>query len=215
MTLKDKRILITAGPTWVPIDPVRVISNTASGETGILLAEKLNDRGAKVTLLLGPTGNCSLNKKIKLRRFRFFDELKKAVKCELASKKYDVVIHSSAVSDYRPVKKNAHKIVSGIRNLELRLVPTEKIIDGIKKIDSKVLLVGFKFQPGADKNSLIRGANTLMLRSGADLIVANTVKKGKYLAYIVYGGVIDGPIPKKKDLTGRLIQKIGVFPWKS
>ena len=57
--LKNKKVLITAGPTWVPIDNVRVISNTATGETGILLSEKLKNLGAKVTLLLGPT-NLSL-----------------------------------------------------------------------------------------------------------------------------------------------------------
>ena len=55
MSLKNKRILITAGPTWVAIDSVRVISNIATGETGILLAKRLSLQGAKVTLALGPS----------------------------------------------------------------------------------------------------------------------------------------------------------------
>ncbi|MBU1999188.1 MAG: phosphopantothenoylcysteine decarboxylase, partial [Candidatus Omnitrophica bacterium] len=68
--LKNKKILITAGPTWVPVDDVRVISNSASGETGILLAKRLSGQGAKVTLLLGPIGNYNPDKKIKLVLFR-------------------------------------------------------------------------------------------------------------------------------------------------
>ena len=101
MNLKNKRILITAGPTWVAIDKVRVISNIASGKTGVILAEKLNNCGAKVTLLMGPGECCCLNKKIRLVRFKFFADLKQTITRELKSNKYDVIIHSAAVSDYR------------------------------------------------------------------------------------------------------------------
>jgi len=74
--LATKSVLITAGPTWVAIDSVRVISNTATGETGTLLAERFAQQGAKVTLLLGPVSNCCLNKKIRVINFKFFDELR-------------------------------------------------------------------------------------------------------------------------------------------
>ena len=79
MDLKKKRVLITAGPTWVPVDSVRVISNTASGETGILLARQLRRIGAKPTLILGPGHDCCIDKNLNLKRFRFFDELKKII----------------------------------------------------------------------------------------------------------------------------------------
>ncbi len=139
--LKNKRILITAGPTWVPIDSVRVISNVATGETGILLAEKLNAIGAKVTFLLGPAAGVPvINKGIRTIRFRFFDELKKVLIKELSSGKYDIVIHSAAVSDYRPMEKYGAKVSSNKNSWKIRLAPTEKLIDTVKKIDDSLFL---------------------------------------------------------------------------
>ena len=73
MNLRKLRVLITAGPTWVAIDNVRVISNIATGETGKILAEKLASMGAKVTLLIGPGDLCCLKKNIRLIRFKFFE----------------------------------------------------------------------------------------------------------------------------------------------
>ena len=98
-----KKVLITAGPTWVAIDKVRVISNIASGETGILLADKLSEQGAKVTLVLGPGNdkNGIQNSRIKIIRFSFFEELRQALKKELKASRYDFIIHSAAVSGFR------------------------------------------------------------------------------------------------------------------
>ena len=129
VSLKGKRVLITAGPTWVAIDNMRVISNTASGQNGLLLAERLNRLGAKVTLLLGQVGSCSLNKRIRLVRFSFFEELKSRLQQELKTHRYDAIIQTAAVSDYRPSKILKHKIRSGIKRLRLELRPTPKIIN--------------------------------------------------------------------------------------
>ena len=209
LKLKNKRILITAGPTWVPIDNVRVISNTATGETGILLSEKLKNLGAKVTLLLGQAESCCLDKKIKLIRFRFFDELKNLIEEELKSKKYDIVIHSAAVSDYKPDKFYSYKIKSGLRGLQLKLVPTQKIIDLLKIISPHSLVVGFKFEPGANKAGFVRNAENLMQRANLDLVVANLVNKNKYLAYIIQDNKFYGPMSSKKGMTDKLINLIG------
>ena len=208
MSLKNKRILITAGPTWVSIDSVRVISNIATGETGILLAEKLQNLGARVTLLLGPADTCCLNKKIKLLRFGFFDELKDKIIQELKYKKYDIVIHSAAVSDYKPLKTYFHKIKSGIKKWRLDLIPTEKIIDVIKRIDKSIFLVGFKFEPNAAKLLLIKRARSLMCCLGSDLVVANTINQNRYTAYIVNQDKIYGPIWNRKNLAEKLIKII-------
>lgn len=207
--LKNKRILITAGPTWVPIDKVRVISNIATGKTGILLAEKLQRLGAKVTLILGPVGICCLNKKIRLIHFKFFNELKDLIKKELKFKKYDIVIHSAAVSDYRPTKIYAHKIKSGLKNLSINLVPTEKIIDLIKKINSSLFVIGFKFEPKAEKNKLIQRAKKLLLHSKLDLTVANAIERDKYEAYIINPKRIYGPLFSKENMVSKLIKVIG------
>lgn len=189
----------------MPIDKVRVISNIATGETGILLAEKLHKLGAKVTLLLGPVESCCLNKKIRLLRFKFFDELKNTLKKELRFKKYDVVIHSAAVSDYRPVKTYSQKVKSGIKNWKLNLVPTEKIIDLIRKINKNLFLIGFKFEPEADKNTLIKRAQGLFVRSKVDLAVANMIKDSRYVAYILNGKQVLGPLFNKERLVKKLI----------
>ncbi len=216
MSLKGKRILITAGPTWVPIDSVRVISNIATGQTGILLSERLRRLGAKVTLLLGPVDTCCLNNKIKLLRFRFFEELKNKIIQELKYKKYDIVIHSAAVSDYKPENVCTGKIKSGVKNLKLILAPTEKIINLIKRIDNSLILVGFKFEPQAGKNTLIKNAKELILHANLNLAVANSIDKNKYSAYILdnYNRSY-GPIFNKKGLVRKLTDLIGGDLWKN
>jgi phosphopantothenoylcysteine decarboxylase/phosphopantothenate--cysteine ligase len=166
--------LITAGPTWVPIDSVRVMSNVASGATGISVAKKLECLGAQVTLILGPAGNCCIKSGIKVLNFRFFDELKDLMFKELKSKRYDILIHSAAVSDYRPARRVSGKVNSGLKKWRLDLVPTEKIINRIRALDKNIFLVGFKFEPKAGKMRLILQARKLMQDAGADLVVANS-----------------------------------------
>jgi len=205
--LKNKKILITAGPTWVAIDSVRVISNIASGETGVILAEKLERLGAKVTLLLGPVSACCISNKIRLLPFKFFEELKEKIEKELRAHKYDILIHSAAVADYRPKKVSSGKISSGVKNLRLDLVPTEKIIKAIKKIDKDIFLVGFKFEPQAKKQVLLKEARNLMRSTGADLVVANSAKNG-YLAYLVSAVNNHGPFNTKESMSMNLIKLI-------
>jgi phosphopantothenoylcysteine decarboxylase/phosphopantothenate--cysteine ligase len=212
--LKNKRILITAGPTWVRIDKVRLISNAATGRTGILLSERLVNSGAKVTLLLGPGQYCCLDKKINLIRFKFFVELKNLIEKELKSKKYDIVIHSAAVSDYKPAKAYNYKIKSGLRSFQIKLVPTLKIIDLIKKISPDSLVVGFKFEPDAGKRLLIEKSRALMLRANLDFVVTNSIKDNKYLAYIINHKKSYGPMLNKDEMTDNLIKLIGGSLWK-
>jgi len=210
MNFKNKRILITAGPTWVPIDNVRVISNIATGKTGILLAQNLQDLGAKVTLVLGPAESCCLNKQIRLIRFRFFEDLRKIISAELKSKKYNILIHSAAVSDYRPKVKHNRKISSNLKQWRLNLVPTVKIIDLIRKLDASLYLVGFKFEPQAKDSFLLAQARNLRKRVKANLVVANTIdKKDRYRAYVINQGRRYGPISNREGLVRRLIKIIG------
>jgi phosphopantothenoylcysteine synthetase/decarboxylase len=206
MKLKNKKVLITAGPTWCAIDKVRVISNIATGETGILLAEKLNKLGAEVTLILGPVRISCLHKKIEVLSFRFFSELKDRLETELSARRYDILIHSAAVSDYQPLRVFGGKIKSDLKEWGLKLVRTPKLIDRIKKIAPYIFLVGFKFQPAAAKNVLIAQARRLIRQVKADLIVANALKHGGYQAYIVDREGISTAIRDKKSLADRLIK---------
>jgi len=182
MSLKNKRVLITAGPTWVPIDDVRVISNIATGTTGIILAEQLARRGAKVILFLGPVPFCCVSKKIKVINFRFFDELRKGLINKLNTAKFDIIIHSAAVSDFRPATKPRGKISSS-SGCRLRLVPLPKIIRDIRRLSPDALLVMFKFEPGSGDAALIRKAVSAAKVARADLVVANRLKP--YRAFII------------------------------
>ncbi len=208
-SLKGKRILITAGPTWVAIDKVRVISNTATGENGIILAEELIKRGALITLLLGPVNTRELSKKIKLIRFTFFDQLKNTVIKELKGEKYDCLVHSAAVSDYKPEKILEKKVSSGATSWQIKLIPTPKIINLIKKTVPGIFLVGFKFEPGVSKNNLLKEAKLLQRKTDANLIVANTLNKSnQYRAYIIDSKKTLGSFASKKSLCLGLVEQL-------
>lgn len=187
------------------IDNVRVISNTATGESGMLLAERFKNLGAKVTLLLGPVAACCLDQKIKVLRFKFFEQLKKLVVEGLNQGRYDLMVHSAAVSDYQPSKVYPKKIGSGLKRWKIDLIPTVKIIDRIKEINQGVHLIGFKFEPDTDKSVLIKKARDLMKRANLDMVVANTFRKNQYRAYILKEKMIYGPLLSKKTMADRLI----------
>ncbi|MEK6715423.1 MAG: phosphopantothenoylcysteine decarboxylase [Candidatus Omnitrophota bacterium] len=202
--LKNKKILITAGPTWIPIDSVRVISNIATGETGVLLAKGAAKKGAKVTLVLGPIPNAvSLRRPIKVIRFKFFDELKKIIISELKSHRYDAVIHSAAVSDFKPEKITSGKIISG-KIYNLKLLPLPKIIDDVRKLAPRAKLVMFKLEPKVSESILIKRARSTLAKVGADFAVANRINP--YRAHIIdRRGKILTTIKDKKLLAKNLL----------
>ena len=173
--LKNKKILMTAGPTIEYIDPVRAITNLSSGKTGTLLASELISAGAKVTLVYGP-GNQIPSKGIKVIKVTTSKEMFDVTKKEL-KKKYDIVIMTAAVSDYTPENPSKSKIKSNKKSLVIRLKKSPKIIDHVKKYQKDVLLVGFKAETNLTKNALIKSAQKKMKESGADIIVANDIGK--------------------------------------
>lgn len=207
-SLKNKKILITAGPTSVSLDSVRLISNIASGRTGILLANELSKLGAKVTFLLGSTEYCLPKKDVKILRFKFFDELKNLLFSELKSQRYDVVVHSAAVSDYKPATFYSGKLKPGKKSWKIILIPTEKIIDRIKQISKGIFLVGFKFEPGEKRKVLIEKAQKLKKRSSLDLVVANSIVRNHYFAYIINKDYVSKPILTKEKLAKELVSAI-------
>lgn len=208
MNLKNKHILITAGPTWVPIDNVRVISNASTGKTGILLAENLAAQGAKVTLLLGPIGAYRLDKKIRVVDFKFFGELSLLLRREL-KKRHACLIQAAAVSDYQPVKANRAKISSKHKVLRMALRRTPKIIDTLRRAAPHSFIVGFKFEPGLKRDRLIDKARSLLNRASLDLVVANTAKNRRYAAYLVGGDKVSGPLLSKERMAKELVNLIG------
>lgn len=203
MNLKNKRVLITAGPTWVPIDKVRVISNIATGQTGILLAEEARKLGARVTLLLGPVGANGLHSSIKTTRFKFFSELRDKVVRELRSKKYDLIIHSAAVSDFRPKLQTKGKINSA-RTYSLKLTPLPKIIQDIKQLCRKAKIVMFKLEVQVSDEALIHKARIAQIEAKANFIVANRIDP--YGAFIIDRKGNKFFVHSKKELAKRLLE---------
>jgi phosphopantothenate--cysteine ligase len=186
--LKGKKILITSGPVWVPIDKVRIITSIFGGALGVIMAEKAQKMGADVLLLMGP-GRAELNeKRLKVIRFKYFNELFDIMKKEISSKKYDIIIHSAAVPDYVPEKIFDGKIKSGKKDLTIKMKPTVKIVDYIKKWDPSAVLVKFKLQVNSKEKELIEIAKRSMAKSKADVIVANDLlkmTKNKHSAFII------------------------------
>jgi phosphopantothenoylcysteine decarboxylase/phosphopantothenate--cysteine ligase len=171
--LADKQVLITAGPTIEPIDPVRVITNQSTGKTGILLAAELISSGAKVTLVYGP-GIVEPPRGAKTIPVKTVNEMFGAVKKQLKSKKFDIVILSAAAADYT-VKANKSKIRSTEKHVVIKLQKAPKIIDQIKKIQKNVFLVGFKAETNVSKKVLVDSAIRKLRESSADMIVANDI----------------------------------------
>jgi len=176
--LKNKKVLMTAGPTIEYIDPIRVITNQSSGKTGILLASELISSGAKVTLIYGP-GIEKPPKGAKIINVSTSNEMFNAVKNEM-KRKYDIVIMAAAISDYTPEKPSKNKIKSNNNKIRISLKKTPKIIDYIKKYRKNVFLVGFKAETNISKKDLIKLANKKMMESSADMIVANDIGSIRY-----------------------------------
>jgi len=172
--LADKRVLITAGPTWIAIDRVRVITNVFTGELGLLIAREFQKRKAKVTLLFGPGRKELIDSgrdKFKIKYFRYFEELRSLLTKE--ARPADVIINSAAISDYRPDKVFQGKIKSKQKSLILKFKPTIKLVDLVRKINPKAVLVKFKLEVDKTKKELIEKSRQSRLFSKADFIVAN------------------------------------------
>ena len=171
--LKDKKVLMTAGPTIEYIDPVRVITNISSGKTGVLLASELISAGAKVTLVYG-SGTEEPPKGSRVINVTTSKEMHDVVKKEL-KRKFDIVIMAAAASDYAPESYSKSKIKSNKKSITIRLKKTPKIIDLVKRIQKDAVLIGFKAEANISKSALIKLAKKKMRDSNADMIIANDI----------------------------------------
>ena len=168
--LKGERIVVTAGPTYEAIDPVRFIGNRSSGKMGYALAKMAVRRGAEVTLISGPS---SL---LPPRGTRFIsvesaEEMRKAVTANL--KDATIVIMAAAVADYRPKKATSEKLKKGAASISLDLEKTEDIISEIGRKKGKRLIIGF----AAETDNLWANAKKKLKEKNLDLIIANNVKE--------------------------------------
>lgn len=170
--LAGKKILVTSGATAERVDPIRILTNRASGKTGTEIALEARRRGAEVTLVhRGRLG-------LPLREIyvESAEEMGYAVLGELDGGGYDAMIAAAAVSDYT-LAPSPEKIKSG-GEMILRLSPTSKIIGAVRSLHPDLKMVGFKAETFLTDEELISRAKESMEKNRLDLVVANDVGKG-------------------------------------
>ncbi len=165
------RLLITAGPTREPIDPVRFLSNRSSGRMGYALAEAACEAGHEVVLISGPVA-LAAPEGVTLIQVETAREMFDAVQLHLSG--CAAAIFSAAVADCRPVHVGAQKLKKAAAKLTLELERTEDILGSARtQLGFHGFLVGF----AAETENLIANAQEKLLRKGCDMIVANDVSQ--------------------------------------
>lgn len=210
--LTGKRVLITAGPTREPIDPVRFISNGSSGKTGFALAEAAAQRGAAVTLVTGPVALGDLPN-VETVRVETAQEMFDAVSTRFPEA--DIAIFSAAVCDGRPKEASSRKLKKGadteaLTVIELKENPDILATMGARKRPGQVV-VGF----AAETEDLETNARKKLARKGADMIVANLVGDGRGFAtdsnevlLVTADGTEPLPLMDKSTLANEILSRI-------
>ncbi|HLP99779.1 MAG TPA: bifunctional phosphopantothenoylcysteine decarboxylase/phosphopantothenate--cysteine ligase CoaBC [Candidatus Limnocylindria bacterium] len=166
--LEGETVLVTAGPTYEDLDPVRYFTNRSSGKMGYALAEAAAWRGARVVLVSGPTA-LAAPEGVRRISVRSAEDMRRAVFTELSSA--TVVVKAAAVADYRPVAKQEAKIKRGKGRLTIELEPTHDILAEVARDKGERILVGF----AAETDHMAEHAKAKLEAKRADLIVANDV----------------------------------------
>ncbi|MGE4346505.1 MAG: bifunctional phosphopantothenoylcysteine decarboxylase/phosphopantothenate--cysteine ligase CoaBC [Flavobacteriaceae bacterium] len=169
LPLKGKKALVTAGPTYEPIDPVRFIGNHSSGKMGFDIAKALADLGAEVTLVSGPTHLTVQHSGINLVRVLSAENMYQA--CHQVYKNTDIVVASAAVSDYRPKYVAEQKIKKSEENLVIELEKNKDILASLGVVKEHQFLVGFALETENE----IENAKQKIQKKNLDLIVLNSL----------------------------------------
>lgn len=168
---KGKNVLVSAGPTYEPIDPVRFIGNNSSGLMGIEIAKAFAERGAKVDLVLGPTHLTVEYEGVTVYRVQTASEMEKV--CVSKFSHSDIAVLAAAVADFTPKIKTKSKIKKEVGLTSIELEPTTDILaelGALKK--SKQLLVGFALETDNE----VANAKLKLQRKNLDLIVLNSLR---------------------------------------
>jgi phosphopantothenoylcysteine decarboxylase/phosphopantothenate--cysteine ligase len=164
--LRGKRVLLTAGPTFEAIDPVRGISNTSSGKMGFALAKACAESGAEVTLVAGPTALATPARVTRID-VRSAAEMAAAVDSRVAA--CDIFVAVAAVADYAPVASHALKLKKSEQPLTLTLKPTVDILAAVAARAKPPFCVGF----AAETNDVNENGEAKRLRKNVPLLIAN------------------------------------------
>jgi phosphopantothenoylcysteine decarboxylase / phosphopantothenate---cysteine ligase len=206
--LSGVRVLVTAGGTREPIDPVRYVGNRSSGRMGHTIAEEASRRGADVVLVT--TSSLDLPRGVDVVTVETAEEMAEAVWGRAAQ--MDVVVMAAAVADFRPKERASTKLSRGDGPPDVVFEPTPDILGGVADLEPRPFLVGFSAETG----SLDRAVEKAK-RKGSDLTVANDVtKKGSgfgtdtnEVALIEAGGIVEHwPLMTKREVASRLWDRL-------
>ena len=169
--LKAKKVLVTAGPTYEPLDPVRFIGNHSSGKMGTALARELRNRGAEVTLILGPHVEKTDLQGMEIKQVFTTDEMYHA--CLEYFPGSEITIMAAAVADYMAEQVSSKKIKKKEEKFTIELKKTTDILKALgEKKSSKQVIVGFALETEQEKEYAI----DKLTRKNADLIIMNSLK---------------------------------------
>jgi phosphopantothenoylcysteine decarboxylase / phosphopantothenate---cysteine ligase len=204
--LAGRRVLITAGPTEEPIDPVRVLTNVSSGKMGYAVARAARDAGAEVTLVSGPVALATPPGVLRVN-VRTAEEMFEAVK--KAAKSNDVFISVAAVADYRVKNRAAQKIKKGNGGLSLELEENPDILSWVASLPKPPFCVGF----AAESENLAQHAKEKRLKKHVPLIAANLAQEAlgaESSSITLYDERGEHPLGRapKLELARRLIEHV-------
>jgi phosphopantothenoylcysteine decarboxylase/phosphopantothenate--cysteine ligase len=170
LPLRGKKVLITAGPTYEAIDPVRFIGNHSSGKMGFALATSAANLGAEVFLITGPSHQ-KMNHSF-IKRIDIVTAEEMFIEAHQYFKNVDIAILSAAVADYKPKNVAHQKIKKKDSSLTIEFTKTKDILASLGKVKSKQFLVGFALET----NNEIENAKTKIKRKNLDAIVLNSLQ---------------------------------------
>ena len=216
LPLKGVKLLVTAGPTREPLDPVRYVSNRSSGKMGFAVARAAAEAGAEVTLVAGPV-HLATPRDVKRVDVETATEMHAAVMRHLAG--VQIFIAAAAVADYGPKRAAPQKMKKKTETLTLKFERTPDILADVARRHPRPYTVGF----AAETEKLAAHAREKLVKKKLDLLAANLVGKGKGFdrddnALVLYwpGGEQDLGSAPKLDLARRLIQVVSeMFPRKT
>ena len=209
--IKNKKILISLGGTYEPIDSVRGITNKSSGKMGLALACEAYIRGADVKLIVANV-SVKIPSVFNVVSVQTSKEMNNEVLKLIPD--FDIFISAAAVSDFEFRQKSDKKIDSS-SSLFLNLKPTTKIIRQIKQINPQIFLVGFKAEFNISKDKIIECARKQIADAGTDLVIANDISKDNCHfgsdnneVLIVDDEVITVPLDSKNKIAKRIFDVI-------
>lgn len=209
--IKGKKVLISFGGTYEPIDSVRGITNKSSGKMGLALAREAYIRGADLKLIVANV-SVDIPSVFDVTHVETGKEMYDAVLDLVPS--YDIFISAAAVSDFE-FKKKSNKKIDSSSSLFLNLKPTTKIIRQIKDINPDIFLVGFKAEFNISRENIIECARKQISDAGTDLVIANDISKYECQfgsdnneVLIVDDEVLSIPLASKNDIANTIFDVI-------